>query len=129
MLLRWIKFSAVGGAGVIVQLAMLALLRSGFGWHYLVATAVAVETAVIHNFVWHARWTWADRPATLRDSLIRLLRFNLSTGLVSVTANLLVMSVLVGLYGLPYLPSNVVAIIATGLVNFLVSEFFIFRSA
>jgi putative flippase GtrA len=32
--------------------------------NYLLATALAVETAVIHNFLWHQRFTWSDRPAT-----------------------------------------------------------------
>ena len=60
-LIRWCKFNAVGGAGIVVQFAVLFLLKSLLHFHYLVATAVAVETAVLHNFVWHERFTWVDR--------------------------------------------------------------------
>ena len=61
---RWLKFNFVGAVGVGVQLAMLALLVSGLGLGYMVATALAVETAVLHNFVWHERFTWADRTSS-----------------------------------------------------------------
>jgi len=70
--LRWMKFNAVGGIGIGVQLAALAVFRSWLKLDYLVATALAVEIAVIHNFGWHERFTWADRPAArFAHSLIR----------------------------------------------------------
>lgn len=63
--LRWIKFNTVGAIGIGVQLAALAILRSRLKLNYLLATGIAVEIAVLHNFVWHERFTWADRPAAL----------------------------------------------------------------
>ena len=59
--IRWLKFNLVGGIGIAVQLLALVLLKTGLHLNYLVATALAVETAVIHNFLWHERFTWADR--------------------------------------------------------------------
>src|SRR5438128_10819121 len=58
---RFAKFSAVGAGGVIVQTVALTILLRVSGMHYLVATALAVEASVLNNFVWHRRWTWADR--------------------------------------------------------------------
>lgn len=58
--LRLLKFSAVGAIGVGVQLGALAVLHA-MEITYLPATALAVECAVIHNFLWHRRFTWADR--------------------------------------------------------------------
>src|SRR5207237_8971860 len=58
---RWLKFNAVGGIGMLVQLGTLAVLTNGLRVNYLLATALAVEAAVIHNFLWHERFTWADR--------------------------------------------------------------------
>jgi putative flippase GtrA len=52
---RWLKFNAVGGVGINVQLAVLLVLNSGFHMSYLPATAFAVEMAVLHNFLWHER--------------------------------------------------------------------------
>ena len=59
---RWLRFNAVGLAGVIVQLGVLAALTRFAGWHYLPATLVAVELTLLHNLAWHERWTWRDRP-------------------------------------------------------------------
>lgn len=36
-----------------VQLAVLAWLVRSLQMHYLPATAIAVEAAVLHNFFWH----------------------------------------------------------------------------
>ena len=45
--LRWLKFNLVGGLGIVVQLVALALLRRWM--HYLAATALAVELALLHT--------------------------------------------------------------------------------
>ena len=71
--MRFWRFNAVGVLGFAVQLAVLALLVHG-GVHYLAATAIAVEAAILHNFLWHERWTWADRPGRGRARAGRLLR-------------------------------------------------------
>ncbi len=59
---RLLRFSVAGSIGFVVQVAALWLLISFTGIHYLVATAMAVELAIVVNFVWHERWTWQDRP-------------------------------------------------------------------
>ena len=72
--------------GVGVQLTMLTLLAGKLELHYLVATAFAVESAIIHNFFWHERWTWRDRKLIgAAGRLERLLRFNFGSGLISIT--------------------------------------------
>ena len=73
--LRWVKFNAVGIIGVGVQLVVLTVLTSGLDLHYLPATFLAVESAVLHNFMWHERWTWRDRTRGPKGGWIgRLLR-------------------------------------------------------
>jgi putative flippase GtrA len=123
--LRWLKFNAVGGAGIGVQLGVLAGLRSGTGIGYLVATTLAVEAAVIHNYLWHERFTWVDRrPAS---SLARFAKFNLTTGLFSIAGNLIFMRVLVGGLRMNYLVANLVTIAACSVVNFVVSDRVVFE--
>ncbi|MCI0410700.1 MAG: GtrA family protein, partial [Acidobacteria bacterium] len=111
-----------------VQLAIVAALTGVGGLHYLVATTLAVETAILHNFLWHERWTWADRAAgrTWRTSWARLLRFNLSTGLISIGGNLLLMRLLVGSLGVHFLAANLLTITACSVANFLVSDRLVF---
>lgn len=123
---RWVKFNAVGAIGIVVQLAALAILRSLLHIHYLVATGLAVEAAVLHNFVWHELWTWVDRTDSRRGALWRLLRFNLSTGLVSLITNLALMRLLVGTFHIQYLIANLISIAAGSLANFFLSDWFVF---
>jgi putative flippase GtrA len=127
-LLRWLKFNAVGALGIIVQLSLLFALKAGFHLSYLLATTLAVEAAVLHNFLWHERYTWADRvQPSRRKSLPRLLRFNLTNGGISIAGNLALMKVMVGLGGMNYLIANGIAIAACSLVNFLASDEWVFE--
>ena len=126
-LFRWLKFNAVGGIGIVVQLAALSVFRSWLRLDYLMATGLAVEIAVVHNFLWHERFTWADRPATrCVQSLVRLVKFNASNGAVSMVGNLGLMRLLVGEMKLNYVASNLVAIVVCSLVNFLLSDRLVF---
>ncbi len=97
---------------------------------YMDATALAVEAAVLNNFLWHQRFTWRDRGGgPSRDAAIRLLQFNLSNGAVSIGGNLLLMRLLVGEAHLQALAANLISIAACSLVNFVVSDRWVFRSA
>jgi putative flippase GtrA len=127
-LLRWCKFNFVGGMGIAVQFAALFLLKTLLGFDYLFATALAVEAAVVHNFVWHEQFTWSDRVhASWRGSFARLLRFNLTTGAVSIIGNLALMTVMVGEGHMNYLLANGIAIALCSIVNFLVSDAWVFE--
>jgi len=127
-LIRWCKFNVVGGIGIAVQFAALFLLKSVLHFNYLFATAVAVEAAVVHNFVWHEQFTWADRvESSWRESVPRFVRFNLTNGAVSILGNLALMHVLVGRGHLNYLAANAIAIAMCSVANFLVSEAWIFE--
>lgn len=124
---RWLRFSLVGGIGSGLQLALLFLLKSVAGLNYLTATALAVEATVVHNFLWHERYTWADRvQPSWGKSLRRLTRFNLANGAVSIGGNLVLMKIIVSFEHLDYLAANSVAIVLCSLVNFLVSNAYVF---
>ena len=121
---RALKFNTVGAIGVVVQMAALAALRGGLHLHYLLATALAVEIAVLHNFVWHERWTWSDRGGP--GVLTRLARFNLSNGLISIAVNLGLMRLLVGQAHMQYLLANLIAISAGAVANFVTGNWWVF---
>src|SRR5262249_29884082 len=94
------------------------------GMHYLPATALAVEASVLNNFIWHRRWTWADRP---RSSLgLALLRFNATNGAVSLIGNLIIMVALVS--GLEFRPmvANLLTIVICSFANFALADRFVF---
>jgi putative flippase GtrA len=122
--LRWLKFNFVGGIGIGVQLVVLTVFKSGLHLDYLTATGLAVEAAVIHNFLWHERFTWVDRAA--QASLVRFLKFNLTTGAFSILGNLVMMRLLVGAGKVNYLLANMITIAACSVVNFVVSDSIVF---
>jgi putative flippase GtrA len=125
---RWLKFNVVGGIGIGVQLAVLLGLKTGFHLNYLLATALAVEGAVVHNFLWHERYTWADRSQpSWRKSLPRFMRFNLTTGAVSIMGNLGLMKMMVGVGHMNYLLANGIAIALCAVANFLISDGLVFE--
>jgi putative flippase GtrA len=126
---RWIVFNSVGALGFAVQLAALTLLMGVLQWGYVPATALAVEMAVIHNFFWHERWTWADRadPGRLRIAR-RFLRFNLTNGAVSIAGNLILMRLFLHTFALHYLVANTLSIVVCAVLNFIASDRFVFRA-
>jgi putative flippase GtrA len=121
---RWLRFNAVGALGICIQLAVLAFLRSGLGMNYLLATALAVEATVLHNFFWHEKFTWSDRKT--RPSLVRLVKFNLTTGALSITGNVIAMKLLAGMAGINYVAANLLSITACSILNFIVADRAIF---
>lgn len=95
--------------------------------NYLMGTALAVESALLHNFGWHCVYTWRDRPAKNRRAAVwRALRLHLSNGAVSLLGNLLMMRFLVDAVGLPFLVANSIAIMACSVINFALGNRFVF---
>lgn len=130
---RYLKFSLLGGIGIGVQLAALAALTA-LKVNYLLATGLAVESAVVHNFFWHQKLTWSDRALRARrgtrrsKAIERLLRFQLSNGGISLTGNLLLMPVLVDSARIPVLLTNLVSIAICSCANFMASDLWVFSS-
>jgi len=125
-LLRYCKFNVVGAMGMGVQLGSLAVLSRSLSGHYLLASGAAVELAVVHNFIWHERYTWRDRKAHV-GAAVRFVRFQVGNGMVSLVGNVALMRLLVHRVGLPILPSNVLAIACCSVANFWVGEMWAFR--
>jgi putative flippase GtrA len=123
---RWLAFYAVGALGMVVQLTTVWVLTTWTGMGYLAGTAIGVEAAVLHNFAWHERWTWADRAAVSgRSTLGRLTRFNAANGLLSIWGNVAFTALFVTL-GTGYVAGNLMAIAACSALNFLAADRLVF---
>jgi putative flippase GtrA len=124
---RGARFVWVGAGGFAVQgLALYALAAAGLP--YPVATALAVEAAIVHNFLWHERWTWADRTGNRHERVARFVRFNGSTAVISMAGNVALMGLFVGVLGLPLLPSNLVAVLTLSLLNYASADRLVFAT-
>ncbi len=124
---RLAKFSLVGAMGVIIQLAVLSLLAA-IRTNYLVATVAGVESAILHNFIWHRLFTWRERQSSLAESFSAFVRFNLSNGLISLVGNVLLTGLFSGEMHLPLLPANLMSIAICAIGNFWISDRWVFIS-
>ena len=124
---RWIAFGSVGALGFGVQFATLVLLTGWMEANYLLATAIAVELAILNNFFWHQRWTWSDRGGGGAGRVVaRLLRYNAGTALTSIGGNLALMWVFVSWFEIHYAIANVLSVLALSIANFLYCDRLVF---
>jgi putative flippase GtrA len=124
-MIRWCKFNAVGIGGALVQLAALWIIERTAFLPDLLAIALAVEIALLHNFVWHEVWTW--KGARAEDRWRRLGRFHVANGLVSILSNTLFTWLFKHYLGWPLLVSNLTAMSLTSVANFALASVWVFR--
>ncbi|CAN5801779.1 hypothetical protein BH18ACI5_BH18ACI5_28970 [soil metagenome] len=124
---RWLTFNGVGLVGTALQLGVLAFLTRQLGLSPAWATPLAVEAAILHNFVWHQRVTWRGNLIK-GETVRRLLQFHALNGLVSLAGNAAITILLAG-QGMHVLLANVIAILACATVNFVLGERVVFRKA
>lgn len=120
-LAKFVQFGLVGLSGVFVDMAVLYLLHDpqSLGWSLTFSKLVAAELAIINNFVWNDRWTFAavsQHQTGWHCRLKRFLKFNLIC-LIGLMLNLICLTLLAQL-NLNYLLANLVAIAVVTLWNF-----------
>ncbi len=110
---KFVKFCIVGATGVVVNSAILFLLHDLLDLSLLIASPIAVEFAILNNFVWNNFWTFRTQGMQLE----RLAKFNLvSLGGLAITTGVLVL--LVEYTGMYYLLANLIAICVAMTWNF-----------
>jgi len=125
---RWLKFNFVGAMGIGVQLAAVEVASALLHASPALATGVGVEAAVLHNFVWHEKFTWADRSRTdWHGRFAHFLWFNATTGAISIAGNVLMVLLMQWAAHAPVVAANCVAIAACSVINFVVNDRFVFR--
>lgn len=76
--MRIFKFLMVGGFGAFVQLATLQFWRLFLP--YQLAFFLAIECAVVSNFIFNNIWTFADRKLAMSQVPLKFIQFNLASG-------------------------------------------------
>jgi len=99
------RFLLVGAAGVAVNSIVLFALHQLGGLPVAVASAVAVEVAIVNNYLLNNRWTFGE----MRLSLGRFLQFNTVSlgGLLLTTSTVWLLTTT---FGVQYLAANLVGI-------------------
>jgi dolichol-phosphate mannosyltransferase len=130
---RFIKFGTVGASGVVVNLGVLYLCQEFLfvaiqspGMRLNASLAMAIFLATVNNFFWNRFWTWGDRKHRPdKHLLLHFGQYALACWVGIVLQVLLTKLLVVYLH---YLIANALAIVLASLFNFLVNNFWTFRS-
>ena len=63
-LLGWVKYGAVGLTGALLDVALVYLLVQRAAWHAAAALPVAIQAALLSNFLANDRFTFHSAPAS-----------------------------------------------------------------
>ncbi len=130
---RFMKFGAVGASGVVVNLVVLYLCQeflfvaiSSPDMRLNVSLAMAIFCATVNNFFWNRAWTWSDRKHHPDKHLVlHFGQYALACWVGIVLQVILTKLFVIYLY---YLIANALAIVLASVFNFLVNNFWTFRS-
>jgi putative flippase GtrA len=122
---RFARFVLAGASGFIVQVGTLAVLTLLVRLNYVIATVIAVEAAILANFIWHHHWTFRDRAGSW---LQRLVRFNALNGITSVAGSIFLTACLVEALGLHPVVANIACVAALSVINFVAADRLVFRA-
>jgi len=127
-LFRFIKFGLIGASGIVVNSAVLWLLHEYAGLDILLASPLAIATAIFNNYTWNDRFTWnANRDNRKHSYFQRLWKYYFSAAL-GAFLNYGVLLLLTFGFDWHYMLSNLVGIFTGMLSNFPLSEFWVFQS-
>lgn len=124
--MRFARFALAGAGGFVIQVGMLAVLTVLFDVNYMVATVIAVEAAILSNFIWHHQWTWRDRPGSVLE---RLIRFNALTGMTSIFGSICLTALFVEVIGLHVIVANIASVAILSVINFVGADRLVFRAS
>lgn len=121
--LQLAKFSAVGASGYVVNLAVYVALLRGAGLHYLGAATCSFLVAVTNNYVWNRLWTFRHQRGHFAYQGMRFF----VVALAALTANLLILRLLVGV-DVGKILAQAIAIVLVTPLNFVGNKLWSFRA-
>jgi putative flippase GtrA len=123
------KFMLVAWLGMVVNTGYLYLFKGVLRIPIIPASMMAIEIAIIHNFIWYRQWAWKDRGGiTGRPGFLRqLFAYNVATGVVDFTMNVSVLWALSTFLHVHYLIANILGMIAGPFIKFWINDRMIFK--
>ena len=117
---RLAGFLTVGASGLVVNNLLLAAFTELAGIHYLLSAALATQGSTLWNFSLTELWVFGDRRAE-RPVLIRLIPFLLMNNVLLLLRGP-VLVLLVSGFGVHYLLSNLITLVVTTLLRYVISD-------
>lgn len=119
------KYTVVGGLAFVADFAALAVLVSGLGVHYLLATILAFLLGVWVNYQLSVQWVFPFRFFNHKGAEFTIF---LLVGVVTLLGSLALMAWLVGGMGLHYMLAKCVAAAFTLVTNFIGRRMLLFTN-
>ena len=117
------KFGIVGISGIVVNQGLLILLKEYAGFPIPVASIIAIQMAILNNFIWNDLWTFREgsQPQKLSSRWHRLFAFEaVSAG--GAVINFAVLNLFVVLLTMDYQVANIIGILLGFIWNFMVNR-------
>ena len=116
----FMKYSLVGVSGVFVNLGLYFLLTRYYEISELVAPLIAIESALISNFILNNFWTFGKRVTQSRIR-VKFVKFHLVSGF-SALINYSAFLTLFLVFGLYDILANLIGIGLAAIVNYLINS-------
>lgn len=111
-----VKFCAVGGSGVLVNMLVFSTLTEWvFSVHHLIAATLAFIVALTNNFWWNRHWTFGARDGHAGFQAARFF----TVSLIAFGIQVSILELLVTGAGLPAILAQALSIAAATPVNFI----------
>jgi glycosyltransferase involved in cell wall biosynthesis/putative flippase GtrA len=119
-----IKYLFAGTTATTVDLVLLFSLTNYFYFHYLVSAVIAFVFAFFVSFYLQKFWTFRDGDKSV---IYKQMSMYLTLGLTNLSANSLIMYVLVDHIGVMYIIAQIFTGLLLSIINFLVYRLIIFN--
>ncbi len=119
------RFASVGGLAAFTHFSVMIALVSGLHWPPLSANIIAFTIAFGVSYWGQSRWTFAERQHTTKQTLWRYALTAILGFLINETTLFLGIQV----WHWWYVPSLVLAIVLAALSTYLISHYWVFKSA
>ncbi|HSH01394.1 MAG TPA: glycosyltransferase family 2 protein [Anaerolineae bacterium] len=119
---RFQRFILAGTVGIVLNsLVLLAVVARG-GWHYVLGVVAAWQVSTLWNFALTELWVFSDRRSEGKLSWLRVLRYLLMNLILMVVWHLPILIGLVGLVGIHYLLANLVGVMSSAFIRYVLSD-------
>lgn len=124
---RFITFTFVGLSGIVVNNAVLFYAREALQVPLALASLIAIQIAIVNNFVWNRKFTWIDRPMLGWQAIRKgLIKFTLVSW-VAGALNWVILLLLAHFFNIYYIFANLAAILVASIVNYFLNDLWTFR--
>ncbi|WP_163350404.1 GtrA family protein [Desulfovibrio sp. JC010] len=124
-MLRFLRYTCVGGGTFLFDLAMLYLFTDGFGWSPVFAAGLAFFIAVSLNYYISRRLVFKGTTREFKQGYLGFLLIA-GTGLAIVTGGMYIM---VDIFKWQYIISRILVSFVTGMWNYLLNLYVNFKVA